>query len=1325
MKKTIFLFFAAILCAVGMNAYGATQRYIYVGLSNNYHQWKNESQWGINHWGGTGGGVVPGSKITDLQTTITHSGCTFHMYRMYVYDDNKNFEFKGNDGWWDCKKENISISGTTKNAILFRDNDGGDGGNPTFYQTDYKETSTVSLSASAASVSVGEEVTLTPTLTSNAEFNEIKSITYSVGTGATVSTDGKFVATAAGTYTVTATITYNPKHFTGITTEVNNLTCEIVVSEVVVPHPVTDVTVNPTSVTIKQGATATLTATVAPSNADDPSVTWSSDNQSVATVDNGIVTAVAPGTANITVTTVDGGFTATCAVKVKPLQYTFYAINSAEWPTVAAHYWEGADGGSAWPGANMVKESETINGFDIYSITISSDFVNIMFTNQIDGDNNKKTADLTTEGNNGKYYDIKDAKWYASLSEVPVSYDYYITGSLVGGWDPKQKGIEKDGELYKATFTDLAAGEYEFKITKGDWAQQWNYSNLDKAYEEVSEGVDNESKPNGNIKIVTTAVKTITVIFDATANKISLEGLTPYVAPLTYTVTVPAGTEKCFIAGAMNGWNFQEMTATANANEFTIEIAGARETDGYKYACQASWDYVEKKEDGNDLDANRTWTANDVVAKWGVPPTYTIVGATAITGANWDPANAENLMTKDGEVYTLTKNGLQLEAGDYEYKVAKNGAWGDGQYPAEGNQKVNIAENGVYTIVYTYTVGTSLTAVPTKTGEYTPVQTVYTVAGDAALCGTNWQADDATNDMTANGDGTYTWTKTGVTLTGNVGFKVVKNHDFGNGEYPAENWNINLANYEGAAVYTVTITFTESSKEIAVTLTKTGDATPPVITYVLMGVDADWTTGIELTRNEANTDYEEYMLTCQVISISDAVKVVKLENGVSTEYYGTANYDENFDNFVENDANGNIVLYDGTYDFYFKPGDGTIWIANATNCPEEVELVATDLLIEESTLIGSAGMVNPFTFMLTLVDFDGSYKEYTLSDESIVRYGSMGRFSSPVTGSMTKSYDEDMETDIFTGVVYATMDEVNYKINLTMYNYVVSEEIHGEATVTMDGGDLTMIVDWEGTPVTIVLPEFDAIGVKEYGEITIEIGSDEDAYYAFGEPSVTVKDGEVFVEGEFYSYFTETTYNVFVWGLAPTTDPVEPTPDYTRTVTSGNYGTICLPFGGEIKGAVLYECVGSETGKVYLGSVTELEAGVPYIFQATATELAVYSDGTTAATPGDHNGLHGTFTDNTEVAVGNYILKDNAICEVAATCWVNAYCAYIVWGELPTGVPTQMPGRRYIGMGVHGENGTTGLDNIMTTDAPVKAIENGQLIIIRGGEKFNAQGVRL
>ena len=44
---------------------------------------------------------------------------------------------------------------------------------------------------------------------------------------------------------------------------------------------------------------------------------------------------------------------------------------------------------------------------------------------------------------------------------------------------------------------------------------------------------------------------------------------------------------------------------------------------------------------------------------------------------------------------------------------------------------------------------------------------------------------------------------------------------------------------------------------------------------------------------------------------------------------------------------------------------------------------------------------------------------------------------------------------------------------------------------------------------------------------------------------------------------------------------------------------------------------------------------------------------------------------------------------------------------------------------VVGENEATGIEDLFTTDAPVKVIENGQLIIIRDGEKFNAQGVRL
>ena len=136
------------------------------------------------------------------------------------------------------------------------------------------------------------------------------------------------------------------------------------------------------------------------------------------------------------------------------------------------------------------------------------------------------------------------AKWKKVYNPNPTvdpepdpTYDYYITGTLAGGWDPKQQGLEKDGELYKATFTELNAGEYEFKITAGDWDHQWNYSNLGAAYEEVSQGVDEEGNPNGNIKIVTEEAKNITVIFDATAGKITFEGLTEKVVVTPDVIT--------------------------------------------------------------------------------------------------------------------------------------------------------------------------------------------------------------------------------------------------------------------------------------------------------------------------------------------------------------------------------------------------------------------------------------------------------------------------------------------------------------------------------------------------------------------------------------------------------------------------------------------------------------------------------------------------------------------------------------------------------------------------------------------------------------------
>jgi hypothetical protein len=83
------------------------------------------------------------------------------------------------------------------------------------------------------------------------------------------------------------------------------------------PVAVTGVEVTPSSLSLSVGQTASLTATVSPENATNKEVSWSSDNEAVATVDaDGVVTAVAEGSATIMATTSDGGFTDYSAVTV-------------------------------------------------------------------------------------------------------------------------------------------------------------------------------------------------------------------------------------------------------------------------------------------------------------------------------------------------------------------------------------------------------------------------------------------------------------------------------------------------------------------------------------------------------------------------------------------------------------------------------------------------------------------------------------------------------------------------------------------------------------------------------------------------------------------------------------------------------------------------------------------------------------------------------------------------------------------------------------------------------------------------------------------------
>lgn len=86
------------------------------------------------------------------------------------------------------------------------------------------------------------------------------------------------------------------------------------------PVPVTGIVLDKTELTMKElGAEESLTATITPENAGDKTVIWSTSDPAVATVSqDGVVTAVGKGTAEITVTTQDGGKTAVCRVTVEP-----------------------------------------------------------------------------------------------------------------------------------------------------------------------------------------------------------------------------------------------------------------------------------------------------------------------------------------------------------------------------------------------------------------------------------------------------------------------------------------------------------------------------------------------------------------------------------------------------------------------------------------------------------------------------------------------------------------------------------------------------------------------------------------------------------------------------------------------------------------------------------------------------------------------------------------------------------------------------------------------------------------------------------------------
>lgn len=158
----------------------------------------------------------------------------------------------------------------------------------------------VALSARTLSLQPGETVTLTGRIFPEEATVHSAYWSSSDEDVAAVSQNGEVTAVAEGSAVITL--------------DCDGITDECAVTVAIVKIPVSSVTLDKTTAGLREGETLQLTATVLPDNATDKTVTWTTSNADVATVEDGLVKAISAGDATITASA--GEFSAVCSVSV-------------------------------------------------------------------------------------------------------------------------------------------------------------------------------------------------------------------------------------------------------------------------------------------------------------------------------------------------------------------------------------------------------------------------------------------------------------------------------------------------------------------------------------------------------------------------------------------------------------------------------------------------------------------------------------------------------------------------------------------------------------------------------------------------------------------------------------------------------------------------------------------------------------------------------------------------------------------------------------------------------------------------------------------------
>ena len=217
---------------------------------------------------------------------------------------NKNVSFESADAGIAAVNSNGVVSGVSagETTITVTTEDGGFTGACTINVYNQAVTG-VTIEPSEAELPAGYSMKLTATVLPENATN--KNVVYSVDDESILSVDqdGNITGLSLGIATVT------------VTTEDGGFTASAEIT--VIPVQVTGVSISPKSVSVALGHTIQLTASITPSNAANKNLSWSVSDETIISVDGqGTVTGLSGGTATVTVTTEDGGFSASAEITV-------------------------------------------------------------------------------------------------------------------------------------------------------------------------------------------------------------------------------------------------------------------------------------------------------------------------------------------------------------------------------------------------------------------------------------------------------------------------------------------------------------------------------------------------------------------------------------------------------------------------------------------------------------------------------------------------------------------------------------------------------------------------------------------------------------------------------------------------------------------------------------------------------------------------------------------------------------------------------------------------------------------------------------------------